>query len=386
MAELSTTRTALSSGPACTKADHRHISRMGKTGYDYAPSSKTLPPVVGPGDFIFSVTGLDHGHIFGQTNGLIDAGATLKYVYDPDPKKLDDFLTRYPQAKRAASIEEILEDDETICVASANVPCERGPLGVRVLNAGKHYFTDKSPFTTLEQLADARRAVAATEKRYMVYYSERLHNESSMKATELIRGGAIGEVLQVINLAPHRMSKSARPDWFFEKAKYGGILTDIGSHQFEQFLAFTGATDGIVNHARVENFTAPDKPGLEDFGEASLTMNTGASCYCRIDWLTPDGLRVWGDGRVFVVGTKGTMEIRKYIALARQEPGNKLFLVDGEEEREIDCDGTTGFPFFGEMILDLLEGTERAMSQEHIFKAAELSMLAQKMADEKRQG
>ena len=359
---------------------------MGKTGYDYAPSSKTLPPVAGPGDFIFSVTGLDHGHIFGQTNGLIDAGATLKYVYDPDPKKLDDFLTRYPQAKRAASIEEILEDDETICVASANVPCERGPLGVRVLNAGKHYFTDKSPFTTLEQLADARRAVAATEKRYMVYYSERLHNESSMKATELIRGGAIGEVLQVINLAPHRMSKSARPDWFFEKAKYGGILTDIGSHQFEQFLAFTGATDGIVNHARVENFTAPDKPGLEDFGEASLTMNTGASCYCRIDWLTPDGLRVWGDGRVFVVGTKGTMEIRKYIALARQEPGNKLFLVDGEEEREIDCDGTTGFPFFGEMILDLLEGTERAMTQEHIFKAAELSMLAQKMADEKRQG
>jgi len=359
---------------------------MGKTGYDYAPSSKTLPPVVGPGDFIFSVTGLDHGHIFGQTNGLIDAGATLKYVYDPDPKKLDDFLTRYPQAKRAASIEEILEDDETICVASANVPCERGPLGVRILNAGKHYFTDKSPFTTLEQLSDARRAVAATEKRYMVYYSERLHNESSMKATELIRGGAIGEVLQVINLAPHRMSKSARPDWFFEKAKYGGILTDIGSHQFEQFLAFTGATDGIVNHARVENFTAPDKPGLEDFGEASLTMNTGASCYCRIDWLTPDGLRVWGDGRVFVVGTKGTMEIRKYIALARQEPGNKLFLVDGEEEREIDCDGATGFPFFGEMILDLLEGTERAMSQEHIFKAAELSMLAQKMADEKRQG
>ena len=247
---------------------------MGKTGYDYAPSSKTLPPVVGPGEFIFSVTGLDHGHIFGQANGLIDAGGTLKYVYDPDPKKLDDFLTRYPQAQRAGLVEEILADEETMCVASANVPCDRGPLGVRVMEAGKHYFTDKSPFTTLAQLEEARTAVAATGKRYMVYFSERLHNESSVKATELIRGGAIGEVLQVINLAPHRMSKGARPDWFFEKAKYGGILTDIGSHQFEQFLAFTGATDGTVNFARVANFTAPDKPGLEDFGEASLTMNT----------------------------------------------------------------------------------------------------------------
>lgn len=357
---------------------------MGKTGYDYAPSSKTLPPVVGPGDFVFSVTGLDHGHIFGQTNGLLDAGGTLKYVYDPDPVKLEDFLQRYPDAKKADSLDQILGDDETMCVASASVPCDRGPLGVQVLQAGKHYFTDKSPFTTLQQLQDAKQAVAQTGKRYMVYYSERLHNESSMKATELIKDGAVGDVLQVINLAPHRMSKDARPDWFFEKDKYGGILTDIGSHQFEQFLAFTGATDGKVNFARVENFTAPDKPGLEDFGEASLTMDTGASCYCRIDWLTPDGLRVWGDGRVFVVGTKGTMEIRKYIALARQEPGNKLFLVNGEEEQEIDCDGTTGFPFFGEMILDLLNGTEHAMTQEHIFKAAELSMIAQEMADQSK--
>jgi predicted dehydrogenase len=355
---------------------------MGKTGYDYAPTSKTLEPVVGPGEFVFSVTGLDHGHIFGQTNGLIDAGGTLKWVYDADPKKVADFLARYPQATAVDSIEEILSDDETICVASASVPCDRAPLGVRVLKSGKHYFTDKSPFTTLEQLAEVRRVVAETGKRYLCYFSERLHNESSMKATELIRSGAIGDVLQVINLAPHRMSKAARPDWFFNKAQYGGILTDIGSHQFEQFLAFTGATDGVVNFARVANFTAPDKPEFEDFGEASLTMNTGASCYCRIDWLTPDGLRVWGDGRVFVVGTRGTMEIRKYIALARQEPGNKLFLVDGEGEQEIDCDGTTGFPFFGEMILDLLEGTERAMTQEHIFKAAELSMLAQKVADE----
>lgn len=354
---------------------------MAKTGYDYAPSSKTLPPVVGPDEFVFSVTGLDHGHIFGQTNGLIDAGGTLKYVYDPDPAKLDDFCQRYPAATKASSIEQILEDEATQCVASANIPCDRGPLGVRVLKAGKHYFTDKSPFTSLAQLREAEAAVAETGKRYMVYYSERLHNESSMKATELIQGGAIGKVLQVTNLAPHRLSKDARPEWFFDKQKYGGILTDIGSHQFEQFLAFTGASDGKVNFARVANFTAPDKPGLEDFGECSLTMDTGASCYCRIDWLTPDGLRVWGDGRVFVVGTEGTIEIRKYIALARQEPGNKLFLVNGEEEQEIDCDGSTGFPFFGEMILDLLNGTEHAMTQAHIFKAAELSMLAQEMAD-----
>jgi len=355
---------------------------MAKTGYDYAPSSKTLPPVVGPGEFTFSVTGLDHGHIFGQTNGLIDAGGTLKLVYDPDPKKVADFLERYPQATAVDSLDGILEDDESVCVASASVPCDRAPLGVKVLKSGKHYFTDKSPFTTLEQLDEVKQVVAETGKKYMCYYSERLHNESSMKATELIEEGAVGDVLQVINLAPHRLSRDARPRWFFEKDKYGGLLTDIGSHQFEQFLTFTGAKDGVINYARVANFTVPDEPGLEDFGEVSMTTDTGASCYFRTDWLTPDGLRAWGDGRCFVLGSKGTLEIRKYLSVARDEPGNKIFLVDNESETEIDCDGTTGFPFFNNLVLDFLNGTETAMTQEHTFKAAELSMIAQKMADE----
>ena len=172
---------------------------MAKTGYDYAPSSKTLPPVVGSNEFIFSVTGLDHGHIFGQTNGLIDAGGTLKYVFDPDPAKLDEFCQRYPDATRAESLTQLLEDEATHCIASASVSLRSwAPLGIEVLRAGKHYFTDKSPFTTLEQLRQAEAAVAEFGKRYMVYYSERLHNESSMKATELIRDGVVGKVLQVI--------------------------------------------------------------------------------------------------------------------------------------------------------------------------------------------
>ncbi len=355
---------------------------MAKTGYDYAPTSKSLPPVVEPGEFVFSVAGLDHGHIFGQTNGLKDAGGTLKLVWDSDPAKVADFIAKHPEAVAVESLEQILEDPDTAMVANASIPCDRAALGLKVLRAGKHFFVDKSPFTTLGQLAEVSKTVEETGKRYFCYYSERLHNESSMHATKLIDDGVIGEVLQVICLAPHRMSRNARPDWFFEKAKYGGILTDIGSHQFEQFLRWTGSDDGTVNFARVENFTAPEKPGLEDFGEASLTMSSGASCYARVDWLTADGSRVWGDGRCFLVGSEGTMEIRKYTNVAQETPGNKIFLVTKEGEQEIDCDGITGFPFFGDMILDALNGTENAMTQGHIFKAAELSLIAQKMADQ----
>lgn len=350
------------------------------SGADYAPTAEA-EKVVEPGGFVFASAFLDHGHIHGQTNGLKDAGGTLKWVFDPDPAKVADFVEKNPEAQVAESYDQILDDGEVRMVASAAVPSERAGIGFKALQAGKDYFTDKSPFTTLEQLDTARKLVEETGKRYMVYYSERLHNEGGMAAGKLIADGAVGRVLSVINLAPHRLSKASRPDWFFDKEKYGGILTDIGSHQFEQFLHYTGAKDATINFARVENFNNPDKPGLEDFGEASLTADTGASFYCRLDWFTPDGSASWGDGRTFVVGTEGTMEVRKYMDVARQAPASKIFLVNGAEEREIDCLDNTGFPFFGDLILDSLNRTENAMTQAHAFKAAELSLKAQAMAD-----
>ena len=187
--------------------------------------------------------------------------------------------------------------------------------------------------------------------------------------------------MQVIVVAPHRLSKDARPDWFFDKSRYGGILTDIGSHQFEQFLYYGNATGGNVNFARVENFNNPDKPELDDFGEASLTLDNGISCYCRIDWFTPDASRAWGDGRLLALGTDGYIEVRKYLDIGRADNPPSVFLVNNEEEREITFEGAQHFPFFGELILDCLNRTENAMTQEHVFRSAELSLLAQQIAD-----
>ncbi len=216
----------------------------------------------------------------------------------------------------------------------------------------------------------------------MVYYAERLHNDAAWRAGALIEQGAVGNVVQVLNLAPHRLSKSTRPDWFFDKSRYGGILTDIGSHQVEQFLTYASCSDAKVNFARVANMANADRPGLEDFGEISLTGDNGASFYCRVDWFTPDGLRTWGDGRTFIVGTEGTLELRKYVDVgAGDVPTSKLMLVNGEGEQVMECQGTTGFPFFGRLILDSLNRTENAMTQDHAFRAAELSMRAQLIAD-----
>lgn len=352
-----------------------------KDGANYAPVGQSIK-VVEPNEFTFSVAYLDHGHINGQTNGLLQAGATLKYVYDTNEKRLAAFCEKYPQAQIAESFEQILHDKDTQLIASAAIPNLRADIGIKVMLAGKDYFTDKSPFTTLEQLEKVKQVAEETQQKYAVYYAERLHNEAAWQAGELIKQGAIGKVLQVVNLAPHRLAKATRPDWFFDKKQYGGILTDIGSHQVEQFLTYTGALNAKINFARVENFNNSDKPGLEDFGEISLTGDNGASFYTRVDWFTPEGQATWGDGRTIIIGTEGNIECRKYNDVARQAPASKLFITNNQKEQEVDCYGKSSFPYFGQLILDCIHRTENAMTQDHTFKAAELSMLAQTIADE----
>ena len=347
-------------------------------GMTYAPQGKPRP-VVAPGEFSIAAAHLDHGHIYGQCQGLIEAGATLTWVFDPDPAKVAKFLAKFPQAKVARSLDEILADPAVQLVAAAAVPCDRGALGGRVMDAGKDYFTDKAPFTTLDQLAAARATVARTGRKYAVYFSERLHVESAMFATDLVRQGAIGRVLQVIGLGPHRLG-TGRPDWFFDPVKYGGILCDIGSHQFEQFLTYTGATDATVTHAAIANYAHPETPGLEDFGEANLLGNNGATNYVRVDWFTPAGLSTWGDGRTIIMGTRGYIELRKYVDVGREATGDHVYLVDEKGEQHLNVAGQVGFRFFGELIRDCQHRTEHAMTQAHAFKAAELCLRAQAAA------
>lgn len=351
-------------------------------GMNYAPTGKP-DPVVGPGEFCFAVAAMDHGHIHGQTNGLTEAGATLKYVYDANHPDAAQSLADQHGAQHVTDLQIILDDPEIQLVAAAAIPNVRAELGIQCMDAGKHYFTDKTPLTSLEQLEDVKAAVARTGKKYMVYYSERLHVESGMHAGTLIDQGAIGRVVQITGFGPHRIGDPAsRPDWFFNHAQYGGILCDIGSHQIEQFLHYAGCQDATVQASKVANYNNPNTPELEDFGDCTLIGDNGATMYFRVDWLTPTGLRTWGDGRTFIIGTEGYIELRKYIDVAKQDHiQDVLILVNADGEQRMELAGQVGFKFFGQLIRDCLDGTENAMTQHHALKAAELCVRAQLQAE-----
>ncbi|WP_433939896.1 Gfo/Idh/MocA family protein [Paenibacillus lautus] len=348
-------------------------------GMNYAPKGKPSP-VVKPDEFIIAAVALDHGHIYGMVNGLIEAGATLKWVYDRDPVKAEAFARTFPQVKIASSEDEIFSDDDVHLIAGAAVTSERCALGLRAMDAGKDYFTDKAPFTTLMQLESARAKVRETGRKYMVYYSERLHVESAVYAGQLTRQGAIGRVVQVTGFGPHRLNAPSRPEWFFQRERYGGILCDIGSHQVEQFLFYAGCEKAEVLHSKVGNYHSLEYPELDDFGDATLLGDNGATHYFRVDWLTPEGLGTWGDGRTLILGTEGYIELRKYIDIARDRASDHVYLVNKEGEYHFQVSGKVGYPFFGELILDCLNRTENAMTQAHAFMAAELCLKAQQKA------
>jgi predicted dehydrogenase len=334
----------------------------------------------------FAVAGMSHDHIYGMVEAMIRGGGVLVSVYAAEPERGAAFLKRYPQAKAAQSEDEILNDPTIQLVLSSAVPNTRAPLGVRVMRHGKDYLSDKPAVTTLEQLAEVRKAIEETKRIFAIMYSERLEVKAAVKAGELVQAGAIGKVIQTINIAPHQIVQkggdagggTGRPEWFWDPEKYGGILTDIGSHQVDQFLFYTGSTKAEVVASQVANVRHKDRPKFQDFGDMMLRGNAGFG-YVRLDWFTPNGLGTWGDGRLFILGTDGYIELRKYVDVARSKAGNHLFIVDAKEARYIDCNNLT-LPFGPQFISDVVNRTHTAQDQTQCLLAAELVIRAQKGA------
>lgn len=371
--EAATTAAGLVVLPALAK-ETAVASTIDSIEYVNSPSVR----YTGPPRIQFSVIGINHGHIYSQVDAVIRGGGEFVSFFAKEPDLAETFSKRFPQAKRVSDQRDILESKSIQLVLSSIIPDERAPLGIRVMQHGKDYMVDKPGIITLDQLAQARKVQKQTGRIYSIMYSERLENRATIKAGDLVKEGAIGKVIQTIGLGPHRMNAATRPAWFFERKRFGGIITDIGSHQFDQYLFFTGSTKADIVASQVGNVDHPQYPGFEDFGDVML-HGDGGTGYIRVDWFTPSGLKSWGDGRLTILGTDGYIEIRKNIDIAGRDGGNHLFLVNQKETKYFDC-SKVALPYGEQLVNDIVNRTETAMTQEHCFLATELALKAQKQA------
>ena len=328
--------------------------------------------------FDFAAIGLNHSHIYGQTKAMLDAGARLVAVFAEEDDLAAAYIKTFPQAARIADKRAILENPAIKLVVSATVPDIRADTAMEIMRHGKDVMVDKPGVITLDQLTELRKVQSETKRIFSVCYSERFENRATEKASQLVNAGAIGKVVQTVGLGPHALNNNPRPDWFYQRRRYGGVLCDIAAHQCDQFLHFTGSTQAQVVAAHIANHGNPQTPELEDFGEVLLRGNGGTG-YIRVDWFTPKGLGVWGDGRLTILGTDGYIELRKYIDIAGRPGGDHLFLVDQKGTTHIDCTAQT-LPYGRRLIADVLDRTETAMTQAHCFLATELALKAEAMA------
>ena len=334
----------------------------------------------------FSVCGMSHDHIYGMIGAIQRGGGELVAAWGGEEDKIAAFAKRYPDVKIVKTQDEILNDPSTQLVLSSQIANERAPLGVRAMKHGKDFLSDKPGCTTLQQLGDLRKTIAETKRIYGILYSERLEVKAAVYAGELIQQGSIGKVIQTINIAPHQIIQGAgdagggtgRPEWFWNPDQYGGILCDIGSHQVDQFLFYTGSTQAEIAESQIANVRHPDRPRFQDFGDMILRGDRGLG-YVRLDWFTPKGLGTWGDGRLFILGTDGYIEIRKYTNVAVNKQGNNLFIVNNKEARYIDCNNMP-LPFGPQFVADVVNRTHIAQDQTQCLLAAELVIKAQKNA------
>jgi predicted dehydrogenase len=337
------------------------------------------PMKVYPNRIKFAVININHSHIYSMTEAIKRGGGELVALYAKEPELVADYLKKFPEAKLVKSENEILDDPSIQLVLSSGIPDERAPLGIRVMQHGKDYLTDKPGAISLAQLAEVKKVQKETKRIFSIMYSERFENKATIKASELVKSGVIGNVIQTVNLAPHRISNGKRPDWFYDKKRFGGILTDIGSHQFDQYLHFTGTTEAEILMSQTGNVHYPQYPNFEDFGDVMLKGNGGTG-YIRVDWFTPDGLDTWGDGRLTILGTDGYIEVRKNTDIASgNKGGNHLYMANKKEMLHIDCNNQE-LPFGRLFIDDVLNRTDTAMTQAHCFLATQLALTAQKLA------
>ncbi len=326
------------------------------------------------------VIGIDHRHIYTQIAHMQAAGAELAgWWTQGTPGTLAGFLKRFPDAPRAETPEQLLEDGRIDLILTAAIPSDRAGIAIAAMAHGKDVMTDKPGCLTMAELDAIRATVTETGRIWSVDFSERFEVPAVTMASELVTRGAIGQVVQVLGLGPHRLNAPTRPDWFWEPARNGGILGDIGSHQIDQFLHFTGATEAEITLAGTANIANPAAPEFRDFGQIALRAGA-AHGYFRLDWFTADALPVWGDGRLFLLGTEGTIEARKYVDVAGRPGGDHLFLTNGARCEHIDA-AAAGLPYFTRLAHDIRARTDTAMPQAHAFAVMALAIRAQAMAD-----
>jgi len=326
-----------------------------------------------------ALVGADHNHLYEIIDRLVKAGASA--VAHTAEGQFVEHYSGWQASSAEASIDDILADDTIDLIVTAAIPNRRASIALAAIEAGKHVISDKPGLTTTDQLDAVRAAIAGRPGRpWTVLFTERFENRAINEAVRLAKSGAVGTVVHVVGAGPHTMWAKRRPDWFWDPDATGGILVDVGSHQVDQFMSITGAVaaDVSIVSSMVGNVASADHPAMQDIGSMTLAAGAVVGDH-RLDYLTARGLGTWGDCRLMIVGTEGTIEARANVDVAGADGAEHLIVVDADGTRRVDISGVV-VDWAEHALADLADGGERLMTQQHAIDVTDVCLRAQAAA------
>lgn len=323
------------------------------------------------------IAGFRHNHIYSLVNAAKKSErAECVGFWEEYPEDIKIAEKNYGITVTHKTYEEMLSDPNIDAIGIGNYYGARGKMAIAALKAGKHVIADKPLCTSLDELEEIKRL--SKEKGLKVGLMLDLrHHKNVLAAKKLIDEGKIGEIHNIQFGGQHPLLYGARPSWYFEEGKHGGVINDIGIHGVDLVSYLTGLKINDIIGARCWNAYAKEEPSFKDCGQFMLSLSNGAGVIADISYSVPNtigyGIPYYWEFKIW--GSCGML------SFSASADGVKLY-KNGEKE-VLDVSPLETEDNYLEAFIDEVLGMKSSLlSCEDVFNSSEATLLIQKKADE----
>jgi predicted dehydrogenase len=212
--------------------------------------------------------------------GVEHQQAELVWCCDRSEEALELPRRRYPQVRRTADYQDVLDDNSVEAVVLATPTATHAELAIAALEAGKHVLVEKPLAASSEEID---RIEAARGDRVVMVGHTFVYNTAVQAIRDLVTTGELGSVQYVDSvraaLGPIRHDVNA--------------LWDLGAHDASIFLDVLPGNPAVVT-AIAQDYLRKGHPDVVYF---AVRFDDGVLAHSHVSWLDPYKVR-----RVTVVG------------------------------------------------------------------------------------
>lgn len=198
--------------------------------------------------------------------------ARLVSIAARDGQRAREFAEEHGFEKILDTYGEVLEDSDVEAIYNPLPNGLHAVWNLRAIEAGKHVLSEKPSAANAEEAKEVLDAVSSSKVKFMEGFHYRYHPVME-KMLELIRSGALGDILHVEIEAGFTLERPDDPRWDLELA--GGALMDIGCYAVHALRHIGHVIGGEPNVKTAVAQEREGKPGVDEEFEATLVFPEG---------------------------------------------------------------------------------------------------------------